>query len=160
MMYLDLPYGGYFYSWWRCSSIFRWFWGTWFLIMFISRLVVIMLVLHLDPCLPQDLLHGLVIELWLIIPLYWVIVPCPWSLPLVIEWLSSQVNPISYCVRDLDNGSFLYDYLCSLVNHHMNSGAVVITKPMFPGTKTNGAGCAWHDDCPRVFCILVLSCHF
>lgn len=59
---------------------------------------------------------------------------------MAVEWLSSQVNPISYCVWDLDNGSFLYDYLCSLVNHHMNSGVVVNTKPMFPGTKLIALG--------------------
>ncbi len=59
---------------------------------------------------------------------------------MAVEWLSSQVNPISYCVRGLDNRSFLYDCLCSLVNHHMNAGVVVITKPMFPGTKLIALG--------------------
>jgi hypothetical protein len=53
-------------------------------------------------------------------------------------------------VRDLDNGSFLYDYLCSLVNHHMNSGVIVITKPMFPGTNLIALGV--HD------MMIVLGC--
>ena len=53
-------------------------------------------------------------------------------------------------MRDLDNGSFLYDCLCSLVNHHMNSGVVVITKPMFPGTKLFALGV--HD------MMIVLGC--
>lgn len=52
------------------------------------------------------------------------------------HWLSrgSQVNPILKCLWDLDNGSFQFNCMCSLVNHHRNNGIMVFSMPMISGT--------------------------